>query len=77
MVVLVLALAPRAMVAFLGLMWWSIVVTGNHYFLDMVIGAIIVVCTFLTARWFERWADDNPNKVKKFTFNVGGVRVPF
>lgn len=64
-------------IAFAGLMWWSIVVTGNHYFFDMVLGAIIVAGTFGLALAFERWADRNPERVAKFTWRVGPVRIPF
>jgi hypothetical protein len=65
------------MIAFAGLMWWSIVVTGNHYFFDMVLGAAIVMATFGIALTFERWADRNPQALSRFTFQVGPVRVPF
>jgi len=64
-------------VAFAGLMWWAIVATGNHYFFDMVLGAIIVLGTFALALAFERWADRNPGRVAKFTFRLGPVRIPF
>ena len=64
-------------VAFGGLMWWAIVVTGNHYFLDMVVGATIVGSCFLLALSFERWADRNPEKVARFTVRLGPLRLPF
>jgi len=66
-----------AFIAFAGLMWWAIVVTGNHYFFDMVLGAAIVMVTFAVALWFERWGERNPEKLRWFTFRVGNVRVPF
>jgi membrane-associated phospholipid phosphatase len=66
-----------AAVAFAGLMWWAIVVTGNHYFLDMVAGAGMVTVAFLLVRRFERWAEKNPGKASKFTVRVGPLRLPF
>lgn len=38
-------------VAMSALMWWAIVVTGNHYFLDMVLGAAVVALS-----WAAVWA---------------------
>ncbi len=64
-------------VAFGCLMWWAIVVTGNHYFLDMAVGAVIVSGCFMLALTFERWADRNPEKVAKFTVRLGPLRLPF
>jgi hypothetical protein len=58
-------------------MWWAIVVTGNHYFLDMVAGAGMVTVAFLLVRRFERWAEQNPAKASKFTVRVGPLRLPF
>ncbi|HMO53798.1 MAG TPA: phosphatase PAP2 family protein [Tepidiformaceae bacterium] len=70
--------APRAAaVAFSGVMWWAIVVTGNHYFLDMVAGAAIMVPCLWLALQFERWADRNPERVARFTVRAGPVRLPF
>jgi len=66
-----------AMIAFAAFMWFSIVVTGNHYFLDMVIGALIVSCTFIAAYTFERWTERHPGAIRRFTLNVQGVRIPF
>lgn len=66
-----------AMILFAGFMWWSIVVTGNHYFIDMVIGALIVTGTFILARRFERWTERNPGAIRRFTLNLQGVRIPF
>ena len=65
------------MLGFLALMWWAIVVTANHYFFDMVLGAAIVSVTFVLALWFERWADAHPTAMRRCTFWVGPVRVPF
>lgn len=69
---------PRAAaVAFSALMWWAIVVTGNHYFLDMVLGVIFVLpCLWLALR-FERWAERNPQAVSRFTVRIGELRLPF
>lgn len=64
-------------VAFAALMWWSIVVTGNHYFVDMVAGALVVGFCFLAVLRFEQWAERNPEKVARFTFRVGPLRLPF
>lgn len=64
-------------VLFAGLMWWSIVVTGNHYFVDMAIGAAIVAAAFaLSLRW-ERWAQAHPGRISSWTLSVGGHRLPF
>ena len=70
-------LLRTAAVAFGGLMWWAIVVTGNHYFFDMVAGAGMVTIAFLLVRRFERWAEANPTKASKFTVRVGPLRLPF
>ncbi len=66
-----------AAVAFASLMWWAIVVTGNHYFLDMVAGAAMVSGAFYLVLRFERWAERNPEKVAKFTVRCGPLRLPF
>jgi len=66
-----------AAVAFAGLMWWAIVVTGNHYFLDMVAGAAMVLVAFYLCRRFERWAEANPEKAGRFTVRAGPLRLPF
>ncbi len=71
------AIIRTASVAFGCLMWWAIVVTGNHYFLDMVVGALIVSGCFFLSLTFERWVDRNPQKVARFTVRVGPVRLPF
>ncbi|GMV84673.1 MAG: hypothetical protein AMXMBFR80_05310 [Dehalococcoidia bacterium] len=70
-------LARVAAVAFAGFMWWAIVVTGNHYFFDMVAGAAVVGMCFLLVRAFEQWAGLNPRKVERFTVRVGPLRLPF
>jgi len=64
-------------VAFAALMWWAIVVTGNHYFFDMVLGSLMVTIAFGAAVLFERWADQNPEKVARFTVRAGPLRLPF
>ncbi|MBK9546322.1 MAG: phosphatase PAP2 family protein [Dehalococcoidia bacterium] len=63
--------------AFAGLMWWAIVVTGNHYFLDMVAGAVMVGLAFSLVCRFERWADANPTRAARFTVRAGPLRLPF
>ncbi|MCC7363728.1 MAG: phosphatase PAP2 family protein [Dehalococcoidia bacterium] len=70
-------LVRAAFIAFAGLMWWSIVVTGNHYFLDMVLGALIVTITLALAVAFERWADRHPRWLKRLTIRAGEARIPF
>ena len=70
-------LLRAAAVAFAGLMWWAIVVTGNHYFLDMVAGVAMVSVAFYFVLKFERWAEANPKKVDRFTVRVGQLRLPF
>lgn len=66
-----------AAVAFLALMWWSIVVTANHYFFDMVLGGAICAATFAAAYTFERWADRKPPSLRRVTRTVQNVRLPF
>jgi membrane-associated phospholipid phosphatase len=47
-VVVIAALYVAAMI-------WTVVVTGNHYLLDTIVGvAIVLVCTVL-GRWWNRW----------------------
>lgn len=70
-------LVPVAGLSFLALMCWSIIVTANHYILDMVAGGIAVAIALLIAYRFERWADDNPERVARFTFTIRGHRLPF
>lgn len=66
-----------AAVVFGGLMWWAIVVTGNHYFFDMVAGVVMVSLAFRLALAFERWTERNPVKVSRFTVRAGPLRLPF
>ena len=66
-----------AAAGFGALMWWAIVVTGNHYFVDMVAGALMVTLSFGLALAFERWAERNPQAVARFTVRVGPLRLPF
>lgn len=64
-------------VLFACLMWWAIVVTANHYFLDMLLGvAIVGACLAVTSR-FERWAEAHPAGINRVTFRVGELRLPF
>jgi membrane-associated phospholipid phosphatase len=61
--------------AFAGLMWWSIVVTGNHFFFDMVLGALLVLLALFLSFRLEAWlGSDAPRRP---TVNVGGHRLPF
>jgi hypothetical protein len=41
--------------AFCAAMWWAIVVTGNHYFLDMAVGVAVVGVAWLLAARGSRW----------------------
>jgi hypothetical protein len=66
-----------AAVAFAAFMWWAIVVTGNHYFFDMVAGAAVVGMCFVIVRAFEQWTELNPGAVQRFTVRVGPLRLPF
>lgn len=70
-------LVRSAAAAFGGLMWWAIVVTGNHYFFDMLAGVAMVSLSFYLALSFERWAERNPAKVSRFTVRAGPLRLPF
>ncbi|MGE0600325.1 MAG: phosphatase PAP2 family protein [Dehalococcoidia bacterium] len=70
-------LVRAAAVAFGCLMWWAIVVTGNHYFFDMVAGVCMVSGAFMLVRRFENWAEANPEKAAKFTVRLGPLRLPF
>lgn len=64
-------------VAFAGLMWWSIVVTGNHYFFDMVLGAIVVAVAMGASLSWERWAQAREATGLNWTRRLGGHRLPF
>lgn len=69
---------PRAIaVLYAALMWWAIVVTGNHYFLDMVAGAAMVAASALLALRWERFAESHRSFVGRFTWTSGGRRLPF
>ena len=63
-------------VALAVLMWWAIVVTGNHFFLDMVAGAVMVlIALFLSLRW-ERYARSTRTIRRRFPV-VLDHRLPF
>jgi hypothetical protein len=53
------------------------VVTGNHYFFDMLAGVAMVSLSFYLALSFEGWAERNPAKVSRFTVRAGPLRLPF
>ncbi|HCV00645.1 MAG TPA: hypothetical protein DGL25_05535 [Dehalococcoidia bacterium] len=36
------------------LMWWAIVVTGNHFFLDMLAGAFVVTVCWIAVAYLDR-----------------------
>ena len=60
---------------FAAAMWWSIVITGNHYFLDMVLGGVICTGTFFAALWWERWHERHKAASRKF-IHCDDVRLP-
>lgn len=65
-----------AAVALAGLMWWAIVVTGNHYFLDMVAGAgMVLIALWLSLSW-ERYVSASRSLGRRFP-TVSGHRLPF
>ena len=35
-------------------MWWAIVVTGNHFFFDMVAGGLIVGISWVAVAYVDR-----------------------
>jgi len=35
-------------------MWWAVVVTGNHFFFDMVFGAVVVAGSWAIVGWLHR-----------------------
>lgn len=35
-------------------MWWAIVVTGNHFFIDMVAGGVVVAVCWITVAYLDR-----------------------
>ncbi len=43
-------------------MWWAVVVTGNHFFLDMVFGAGVVAFSWLVVRYMQRFPIDRWRK---------------
>jgi len=64
-------------VAFAALMWWSIVVTANHYFLDMALGLVIVAgALWLAWRWEIR-AERAGSFAQRRFYNHHGLRLPF
>ncbi|MGI8926639.1 MAG: phosphatase PAP2 family protein [Tepidiformaceae bacterium] len=64
-------------VAFTALMWWAIVVTGNHYFLDMALGALLVAFSFVIAYRWERWVERRPASSRRWLFRLNDHRLPF
>jgi hypothetical protein len=63
-------------VAFIAWMTVCIVVTANHYFLDMALGGLMVTLAFLLARRWERYLGDHPAAERRF-FTRGDYRQPF
>lgn len=73
-------LIRSAALLFAAWMWCSIVITGNHYFLDMLAGALMVTSAFWLALRFERWvelADGRTNGYSRFSRRIGLARLPF
>ncbi|MCY3881869.1 MAG: phosphatase PAP2 family protein [Chloroflexi bacterium] len=35
-------------------MWWAIVVTGNHFFIDMVLGGLVVAVSWVAVAYLDR-----------------------
>lgn len=69
-------LLRAAAVALAALMWWAIVVTGNHYFLDMVVGAAMVLIAFWLSLSWERYVSTSHSLRRRFP-TVSGHRLPF
>ncbi|MCC6386661.1 MAG: phosphatase PAP2 family protein [Dehalococcoidia bacterium] len=64
-------------VLFLAWMWYAIVVTANHCFLDMVLGgAIVMACLGISVAW-ERWTARNAGFVRRAFVHAGEMRLPF
>lgn len=62
-------------VIFAAAMWWSIVITANHYFLDMVLGAgICLLALWVALRW-EEWHERHPAGSRRFVY-CEDVRLP-
>lgn len=65
-------------VTFLAWMTVCIVVTANHYFLDMAAGGVMVAIAFILACRWERYIGDRPHKARLFFFRRGEeIRQPF
>ncbi len=63
-------------VVFIAWMTYCIVITGNHYFFDMLLGGMMVTLAFmLTLRW-ERATERYPELTKYF-YKRGDFRLPF
>jgi hypothetical protein len=65
-----------AAVGFGCLMWWSIVVTGNHFLLDLVLGVVVVAAAYGLSVAMERWLLRHPRWRRRLTFEVWGHRLP-
>ena len=63
-------------VAFIAWMSVTIVVTANHYFLDMVAGGVLVLVAFLLAYRWERWVEERPGWGQRWLFRRGDYRQP-
>jgi hypothetical protein len=55
-------------------MWWSIVVTGNHFFFDMAVGAVLVLLALFLSFRLESWLESGGPR--RLTVRVGGHRLP-
>ena len=53
-----------AAVVFAAWMWCSIIFTANHYFIDLVVGAVIVTGTFWVALRWEAFLEKRPSAAR-------------
>ena len=60
---------------FSALMWWAFVITGNHYFFDMVFGGALCLGAFWLALKWERWHECHEAASKRF-IHCEDVRLP-
>lgn len=65
-----------AAAAFSGLMWWSIVITGNHYFFDMVFGGLLCLGALWLAVGWERWHERNRDTSQRRFLHRDEMRLP-
>lgn len=72
------SVAVRAVsAAFLFFMAFSIIATANHYFVDLILGAVMVLIALWIAAGMERAFDARPGLVRRVALRCGPVRFPF